>query len=221
MFPSIIAPRDLRGLYNSAASKWHSMITSLGYADAYREAISALIPANVWPYRVMDVGCGAGSFAQAYVQERGSVEVLTLVDPAADMLHEAASRLDGAAKEILLLDRRVEMLPAFPSQDLILCAHVIDHCADPVTAIRSLGVALSQGGAILLIVTKPHWCNWLIWLNWRHHSYRPTRILEAIVAAGLICPRDIGFASGAPGRTSHAYLVTKTQPEISYADCDR
>lgn len=221
MFPSIIAPRDLRGLYNSAASKWHSMITSLGYADAYRHAIAALIPAGARPYRVLDVGCGAGSFAHAYVQERGPVEVLTLADPAADMLHEAASRLDGAADEVLLLDHRVETLPPFPAQDLILCAHVIEHCADPVTAIRSLGIALSQGGAILLIVSKPHWCNWLVWLNWRHHSYRPARILEAIVAAGLICPRDIGFAHGAPGRTSHAYLITKTQPEISYADCYR
>jgi ubiquinone/menaquinone biosynthesis C-methylase UbiE len=221
MFPSITAPRDLRGLYNSAAPKWHSMITTLGYADAYRQAISSLIPGGVRPHRVMDVGCGAGSFAHAYVQERGPVEVLTLADPAADMLHEAATRLDGAATEILLLDRGVETLPAFPSQDLILCAHVIEHCADPVAAIRSLGLGLSQNGVIVLIVSKPHWCNWLVWLNWRHRSYRPTRILEAIVAAGLVCPRDIGFGYGPPSRTSHAYLITKTQPEISYADCHR
>ncbi len=221
MFLSLTAPRDLRRLYNSAAAKWHGRMTALGYADAYRATIAALLPATLRPRQVMDVGCGTGSFARAYVQERGGPEVLTLADPAAAMLHEATARLAGSAKEIVVLNLGLEALPLFPAQDLILCAHVIDHCADPVRALQALGQRLAPGGAILLIVTKPHWCNLLIGLRWRHRSYRPTQMLAAIVAAGLICPRDMGFAKGPPRRTSHAYLVTLTQPEISYADCYR
>lgn len=221
MFEGLTAPRDLRGLYDSAASEWHSMNTRLGYTDAYPHAVSMLIPAKAQPLRVMDVGCGAGSFAYAYVKERGRIEVLTLADPAAYMLHEASSYLDGVATEILLLERAIETLPAFPSQDLILCAHVTEHCADPVAAIRSLGPALAPKGMILLIVSKPHWCHRLVWPHWRHRRYKPTRILEAIVAAGLVRPRDMGFAGGTPSRTSHACLISKTQPEIRYADCHR
>lgn len=221
MLQSITAPRDLRRLYNLAAPRWHDRITALGYCDAYRAAIAALLPATTRPQRVMDVGCGAGSFAYAFVRERGRIEVLTLVDPAPDMLFEAATRLTGAAGEIEVLARDVDGLPNFPSQDLILCAHVLDHCADPVRALRAMGQTLAPGGAIVLIVTKPHWCNWLMWPIWRHRSYRPSRMHETIVAAGLICPRDMGFPSGPPQRTSHAYLVTLTQPEISYADCHR
>lgn len=221
MFQARTPPHDLRRRYNGIAGRWHDRITALGYGDAYRAAICALIPATSRPQRVMDVGCGAGSFAQAFSLERGRVAVLTLVDPAMDMLHEAAARLAGAAAEIEVLARGIEALPNFPSQDLILCAHVLDHCANPVRALRALGQVLAPGGAIVLIVTKPHWCNWLMWPRWRHKSYRPSQLHEAIVAAGLICPRDMGFASGPPRRTSHAYLVTLTQPEISYADCHR
>lgn len=221
MFQSLTARRDVRRRYTRAASQWHDRITALGYGDAYRAAIAALIPALSRPQRVMDMGCGAGSFAQAFVQERGRAAVLTLVDPVLDMLHQAEARLVGAADEVILLARGVDGLPNFAAQDLILCAHVIDHCANPVRALRALGQTLAQGGAMVLIVTKPHWCNWLMWPKWRHRSYRPARMHEAIVAAGLTCPRDMGFASGPPRRTSHAYLVTHTQPEILYADCHR
>lgn len=221
MFMTRSAPRDLRRLYNSAAAKWHDRMAALGYDDAYRAALASLLDADARRHRVMDAGCGAGSFARAYVAQRGGPDVLTLADPAAAMLHEAATCLAGSASETVLLNCGIEALPVYPTQDLILCAHVIDHCADPVRALRALGQTLAHGGAMLLIVTKPHWCNWLIWLNWRHRSYRPSRMLEAIIAADLTCPRDMGFAKGPPRRTSHAYLVTHTQPEILYADCYR
>ena len=221
MFQTFTAPRDLRRLYNAVAPRWHNKIASLGYTDAYRVAIAAFIPKCRRPIRVMDVGCGAGSFAQAFAQERGRIEVLTLADPAVDMLHEAEARLANDAGDVVLLNRTIAELPNFPSQDVILCAHVLDHCADPVRALHALGQALAPGGAIVLIVTKPHWCNWLMWPTWRHKSYRPSAIHEAVVAAGLTCPRDMGFAKGAPNRTSHAYLVTLTQPEICYAYCHR
>jgi ubiquinone/menaquinone biosynthesis C-methylase UbiE len=200
--------------YDASAAGWHDRISALGYPDAYRTAIATLLPAHPHPQRIMDAGCGAGDFAAAYLDLRRAPEVLTLVDPAAAMLHEAAARLDGAAPETLLLNMPLADLPPFPSQDLILCAHVIDHCADPVQAIRTLGHALTRHGAMILIVTKPHWCTWITRRLWRHRSHTPDAMLQAIAAAGLICRRDMGFAKGPPGRTSHAYLVTHTQPEI-------
>jgi ubiquinone/menaquinone biosynthesis C-methylase UbiE len=221
MFNAIARPRDLRARYNAAAANWHGKMHALGYAAAYRTAIAQLCPPGQTIHRVMDVGCGAGDFAAAYLHIRPRPDVLTLADPAAAMLHEAGARLHGAANQVLLLDEALDDLPVHPSQDLILCAHVIDHCPDPVHAIRALARGLTPGGAIILIATKPHWCNQLIRPIWRHRSHTPDQILQAVVAAGLVCPRDMGFASGPPKRTSHAYLITQTQPEINYADCHR
>jgi ubiquinone/menaquinone biosynthesis C-methylase UbiE len=221
MFNAIARPRDLRARYNAAAANWQGKMHALGYAAAYRTAIARLCPPGQKVHRVMDVGCGAGDFAAAYLHIRPRPDVLTLADPAAAMLHEAGARLHGAANQVLLLDAALDDLPMHPSQDLILCAHVIDHCPDPVHAIRALARGLTRGGAIILITTKPHWCNRLIRPIWRHRSHTPDQILQAVVAAGLVCPRDMGFASGPPKRTSHAYLITQTQPEINYADCHR
>ena len=103
MKDALTAPRDLRWRYNSAASKWHGKIAGLGYVDAYRAAIAAFIPHCRRPVRVMDVGCGAGSFARAYVAQMGRIEVLTLADPAVDMLHEAEAGLAKDAAETLVL----------------------------------------------------------------------------------------------------------------------
>jgi ubiquinone/menaquinone biosynthesis C-methylase UbiE len=200
--------------YNLAAATWHDRISALGYPDAYSTAIMMLCPPCLQVRRLMDVGCGAGDFARAYLRLRGAPDVLTLLDPAAAMLHEAATRLKGAAAETLLLPMPMADLPPYPSQDLILCAHAIDHCPDPIQAIRTLGQALAPRGAMILIVTKPHWCTWITRRLWRHRSHTPDAMLQAIVAAGLVCCRDTGFAKGPPGRTSHAYLVTHTQPEI-------
>jgi ubiquinone/menaquinone biosynthesis C-methylase UbiE len=200
--------------YNAAAAGWQTRVAALGYPDAYRAAIATLLPANTAVHRLMDAGCGAGDFAAAYLHLRHAPDVLTLLDPAAAMLHQAATRLTGAADETLLLQMQLQDLPPYPAQDLILCAHVIDHCADPVQAIRTLGHALARHGAMILIVTKPHWCTWITRKLWRHHSHTPEAMLQAVVAAGLICRRDIGFAAGPPRRTSHAYLVTHTQPRI-------
>ena len=200
--------------YNAAAAHWHDKISALGYPDAYCMAIATLLPTPRAIHRLMDAGCGAGDFAAAYLHLRRAPDVLTLLDPAAAMLHEAAARLQGKAPETQLLNMPLQDVPPCPAQDLILCAHVIDHCPDPVQAIRTLGHALARNGAMILIVTKPHWCTWITRRLWRHRSYTPDQILQAIVAAGLICRRDMGFAAGPPGRTSHAYLISHTQPEL-------
>jgi ubiquinone/menaquinone biosynthesis C-methylase UbiE len=200
--------------YNAAAAGWHDRITGLGYPDAYRAAIATLLPTQRHISRLMDAGCGAGDFAAAYLHIRRAPDVLTLLDPAAAMLHDAATRLQGMATKTLLLNIPLQDIPPYPSQDLILCAHVIDHCPDCVQAIRTLGHAMARNGAMILIVTKPHWCTWVTRRLWRHRSYTPDQILQAVVAAGLICHSDMGFAAGPPGRTSHAYLISHTQPEM-------
>lgn len=199
--------------YDRAASIWQRKLAALGYPAAYREALATLLPWHL-PYdRIMDVGCGAGDFAAAFAAERGPIPILTLVDPALAMLNVAKSRLRPFAQQVSAQARPIEGLQAIPRQDVILCAHVIELCADPTAALRRLGSLLAPGGAILLVVSKPHWCNRLIWLRWRHQSFSRADVLALIAESGLCCTADMGFSRGPPSRTSHAYRLNLTQGE--------
>ncbi len=201
--------------YDRAAHGWQGRMSALGYAAAYREAVMELLPAPSLAHRVMDAGCGVGDFAAAYGQGRGAIPILTLVDPAFEMLQAAYRRLSGVALHLWTHARAIEALPDLPKQDLILCAHVIEHCADPRLALIRLGSLLSETGVLLLIVSKPHWCNWLTWLRWRHRSHTPAAVKALIHAAGLYCTADMGFSKGPPRRTSHAYRIVLTSGELS------
>jgi 2-polyprenyl-3-methyl-5-hydroxy-6-metoxy-1,4-benzoquinol methylase len=193
--------------YDRAASVWQSKMAALGYAAAYRDAVATLLPWHLPSQRVMDVGCGAGDFAAALATERGTIAVLTLADPAIAMLDAAKARLSRFARQLSAQARPIESLLAVPQQDIILCAHVIEHCPDPIAALRQLGSLLAPDGSILLVVSKPHWCNWLIWARWRHQCFSRADVLTLVAASGLCCTADLGFSRGPPSRTSHAYRI--------------
>jgi 2-polyprenyl-3-methyl-5-hydroxy-6-metoxy-1,4-benzoquinol methylase len=209
---------DLDRRYDQAAASWQGRIAALGYPQAYAAAIALLCPPMPPLPRVLDAGCGTGAFAEAFAQGHGRIGRLTLLDPSRVMLDTAASRLQPSAATLVTWCQSLQSLQPGPGNDVILCAHVIEHCPDPVAALRSLGHSLAPKGALILIASRPHWCTFLLRLIWRHRSFAPARMLELIVAAGLVCRADMALPAGPPGRTSHAYLVTLTQPETQYAD---
>lgn len=129
---------------------------------------------------------------------------LTLVDPAPEMLARAAARF---AKAEALCDG-IPALRHLAPQEVMLCAHVIEHLDDPDAGLAAMRAVLAPGGRLLLVVSKPHWCNALIWLRWRHRSLAPAQVRRLISAAGLACLMEHAFAAGPPARTSRAYLVT-------------
>jgi ubiquinone/menaquinone biosynthesis C-methylase UbiE len=199
--------RRLMQRYDHAASIWQNKMASLGYAAAYRDAIATLLPWHLPSQRVLDVGCGAGDFAAAFAETRGTIPDLTLADPAVAMLRAAQARLLQLAHHLSVHSQPIEALTSDRRQDVILCAHVIEHCADPSTALRDLGSMLSPKGTILLVVSKQHWCNRLIWLRWRHQSFSRAEVLSLVAGSGLCCTADMAFLHGPPSRTSHAYRL--------------
>jgi 2-polyprenyl-3-methyl-5-hydroxy-6-metoxy-1,4-benzoquinol methylase len=207
-------PDQLSLRYRLAAQGWQSRMNDLGYAAAYGEILDRFVGRRVLARTVMDVGCGAGDFAAAYAHVRGKIDDLTLVDPSVDMLQIALGRLAG--KALRLRGRMVGLdgLPAGPRQDLILCAHVLEHVDDPILAMTRLKDHLAPGGMLVVIASKPHWCNWLIWLRWRHRSFAPDHMRRMIGAAGLRCQADAKPSRGPPRHTSHAYLITHPTGEF-------
>ena len=192
--------------YDIAASQWRTKIEGLGYAAAYRWMIAAC-RIQTKDAHAIDVGCGTGDFSRALIEVAGPPKCLTLLDPAARMVATATRSLTHFAPDLKPVVAKLSDVQSRPHA-LILCAHVIEHFADPTDALAQLKPLLAPGGKLLLVVSKPHWCNWIIWMRWRHRTIRPHRMLGYFKAAGLSCDWHAPFPAGPPRRCSHAYLVT-------------
>ena len=93
------------------------------------------------------------------------------------------------------------------SYDLILCAHVVEHAARPHKDLAVLRSMLAPGGSLLLIVSKPHLCTWLLRWKWGHRAFTPAQVARLLAAAGLAGVDIVPFYSGPPSRTSMGYLA--------------
>jgi ubiquinone/menaquinone biosynthesis C-methylase UbiE len=72
---------DLVERYDQAAPKWSTVVSKLGFVEAY---VSLVRKANVGAdqgARVLDAGCGTGAMSQAFLSDRiASTDEITLLD---------------------------------------------------------------------------------------------------------------------------------------------
>jgi len=195
----------LTSRYERAAGGWGDKMRTLGYGDAYLDFLAAP-PHRADPSdRICDVGCGTGTFAEAWVGVYGPPAQLTLLDPSPAMLTRAETALHrrGAATEPVP-DGIDTFHPAAPF-DHLLTAHVLEHVEDPVAALQTMRTWVYPGARLWLIVSKPHWCNAIIWLQWRHRAYRSEDVAAMLADAGWHLDSQYTFPSGPPSRTSRGY----------------
>ena len=196
---SILAAR-----YDRAAPNWWQKLEQMSYPAAFTELVAKLPDERV--NAVLDAGTGCGDLAIAYLDHYPSPKKLDLLDISADMLKAAKDRIGDRANPTLL-HQALETLPA-EKYDLILCAHVIEHCPDPLAALRTLRHALRPGGKLLLTVSKPHFCTILLQLIWRHRAFRPPKVERMLSIAGFRTIETYPFSTGVPARLSCGYLAT-------------
>ena len=188
--------------YDAAAPSWDRKIEVLGYDAAYRGFLkTTVMPSG----KVLDAGTGTGAFACAWLAAGGSPE-LTLLDASHRMLvrADAAVRRCGAAP-VIVEAAAADHRPDRP-YSVILAAHVIEHFLDPEAAFRRFSDWLESRGLLVLVVSRPHWCNWLIWLRYRHRWFSAGEIVGLGRTAGLRHVATHVFTEGPPSRTSLGYV---------------
>jgi len=203
---------DLVSRYDDAASWWQGMIERLGYRAAYQDLMTRALP-GARAARVVDVGTGSGDLAAAYCQANGAPRRLTLIDSSAEMLAAARRGLGGLPGHVTAVHATLAEAAGGQTHDLVLCAHVIEHTPDPARSLAHLATLAAPGGRVLLLVSRPHWCQWFVWLKWRHTWFSPSQVKAMTAAAGLDHVDTFPLNSGPPSRTSFAYLLRR--PDVA------
>ncbi len=191
--------------YENAAPDWNKKVLRLGYNKAYSDFL-AKAALDFGP--VLDVGTGTGTFALSWIAAGGSAN-LTLLDPSKAMLEQARFHFAQIGLCPNVLNCGFEEFSSKAKYDAILASHVLEHFADPSKAMCQFAQKLFAGGRLYLIVSKPHWCNWIIWLRFRHRWFRPEIVCEMAQNAGLTELRVHSFLTGPPSRTSLGYIFSK------------
>ena len=179
----------------------------LGYQDAYLGFLASRAERARRGNRVLDVGCGSGTFADAWAAIHGPDQDITLLDPSGQMLRRADEALRRRGIVPALEERKLEAFAGKNSFDTILAAHVIEHSKDPAETLHHMRETSAPGGWLWLVVSKPHWCNAIVWLQWRHRSYAPDAVEELLDQCGWQLETQYVFPSGPPSRTSRGYLA--------------
>lgn len=192
--------------YGKAAPRWSDKMRVLGYYDGYLGFLSHLPRKDVCAQQVIDVGTGTGAMAEAFVAVNGPPQSLTLLDPAPAMLDYAEEALNrrGVATELRLAELDSETHGDF---DVILAAHVIEHFDDPAIALSHLRSLARVGTWLWLVVSKPHWCSFLIWLKWRHRTFQKLEICGLLESTGFKVDALYDFPAGPPSRTSFGIVA--------------
>lgn len=102
----------------------------------------SLVPAGA--KACLEIGCGDGS---NLVQVAPYVEAVVGIEPDPD------ARAAAAARGIRVLDGLAETLPDGlepESFDLVLIAHVLEHCRDPIAALANARRLLRPGGTLMV-----------------------------------------------------------------------
>lgn len=196
---------NLSSRYDGAAPKWNDKMRALGYYDGYLGFLSESEAKSDPRGEVLDVGTGTGAFAEAWIAVNGPPGQMTLLEPSQAMLKRAS---DALKRRGVTARTHIGALGELEAQvDEVLAAHVIEHCPDPSLAVEQLYALLKPGGRLRLVVSKPHWCNAIIWFQWRHRTFGGREMRELLEQAGFKIESEYRFPSGPPSRTSRGFVA--------------
>lgn len=149
--------------------------------------------------RVLDVGCGDGTYAIAAALRGADV---TGVDARAEMLSAARRRATDSGATVRLEQADASSLPyEDDSFDVVIAVTVLCFVADPSRAVREMARVLRPGGRLVLGELN-RWSTWAAWrrlrgwlgsATWRAaRSFDRRQLHRLVAAAGLRAERAAG-----------------------------
>jgi len=131
--------------------------------------------------RVLDVGCGAGRFAEVALAF-GATVVAVDYSSAAD-----ACRANLPSDRLHVVQADIYSLPFEPASfDYVYSLGVIQHTPDVERAVKSMVAPLKPGGTLVVDVYPKHWKGWLhprVWLRPFTTRVDASRLFSAIERA--------------------------------------
>lgn len=200
-------PTPLAQRYDKAAGWWGDKMRTLGYHDAYLGFLSSPPVRPLAEARVLDIGCGSGTFAEGWAAIHGAASRISLMDPSRAMLDRAEAALERRGVRADPVQAVLDDYAAPVPFDHLLAAHVLEHCPDPEAALKRVRALVRPGGLLWLVASKPHWCNAIVWLKWRHRAFPPEEVAHMLARTGWQLEVEYAFPSGPPSRTSRGYLA--------------
>ncbi len=200
--------------YSNVANSWHNSICKLGFMDAYEAMVENIDLDHLHrnrddsnALRVLDAGCGTGGFSLALSTHTLAFS-LDLMDLSSEMLDQAAALIkqEGVVARTIVGDIASYDFDG-PKYDLILCAHLIEHVDDVGKVLRSMSKLLSSDGQIVFVVSKPHWCTYLLRLKWGYRAFAPQEFLQLLQKNGFENVEQHSFSDGPPSRLSMGYVA--------------
>jgi demethylmenaquinone methyltransferase/2-methoxy-6-polyprenyl-1,4-benzoquinol methylase len=76
-------------------------------------------------------------------------------------------------------------------------------------ALKQMRDLLVPGDRLRLVESTPHWCNAIIWLQWRHRTFAREEIHALVKDVGFEIESADAFPSGAPSHTSRGIVAQR------------
>jgi methionine biosynthesis protein MetW len=148
-----------------------------GKAALYKDAENAVLLAHVVAAlpaggRVLDLGCGAGGLLARLAGHAG-------YRAGVELSATAAAEASRVADEVVNLPLDAELPFAGESFDVVVCADVLEHVAEPAAALATAARLCRTGGAV--VISVPNVAYWQARLRllrgvWR---YEPTGLFDS------------------------------------------
>ena len=136
---------DEQGVVDGHAGKYYGRTMQGVDREVNAFAVRRLVPRLRGP-TVLELGCGDGLWTEALV---GQGLQVTVVDGAQQLVERLAARLGPQVQAHCTLFEELALEQRF---DEVVCAHVLEHVADPAAVIEVARRHLRPGGAGLFVV---------------------------------------------------------------------
>jgi ubiquinone/menaquinone biosynthesis C-methylase UbiE len=183
----------LRRRYDDRAPTYSMLVHRLGYARTYLRLAQQLVERGgpCAGARVLDCGAGSGALGLALARACGADLRLDLLDVSSAMLRAATSALGAHGIAVRAMQADVRRIPQRDcTYDVVMAAHVIEHLADPLPALREMHRVARTGARALLVMTRRSALGALIHLRWRVHCASEPQWCDWLESAGW---RDVQF----------------------------